>query len=268
MRVMTWNILDGGLDGGDTGRLDHILEVVVAEKPDILVVNEAKQFNADGRRRLHVVEKALEMIGYLATADTGQHVAMYVRRGIEVLADIGDTRHYHHALLCVRVENSEGEEVTVLGTHLCPHGSLNRLLEAQRLANYARADEYVLLMGDLNSLDHYRDHRKALSALAPRYRVRYVVPGESDVVDTRVTRTLEEAGFVDIVHMLSGADAEYTAPTALSHHGEEFAQMRVDYVYATMKLASLAREARVIKTAATDAASDHYPIVVDFDFSL
>lgn len=268
MRVMTWNILDGGQDDWDYARLALVLKVAGAHRPDVLVLNEAKHFDMDDGRVLYRVENELGLRGFLARAESGQHVVVFLRRDLSIVAARIDITHFHHALICLRIQLMTGQTLTVLGTHFCPHGSLNRLLEAQRVANYARGDEYVLLMGDLNSLDHYDDHRAALAALAPHYRARYVVPGEVDLVDTRVTRTLEGAGFVDIGHALDTSEDRFTAPTRLPRGGSEFSQMRVDYVYASAKLAPLAQEAAVIRMPDTDAASDHYPIIVDFDLVL
>jgi exodeoxyribonuclease-3 len=264
MRVLTWNILNGGADARGPGRLDRILSVIGEQRPDIAVLQEAKHFELDGHRPVFLMENTLGMRGVLAEAQTHQHVLLLIRKDIELLDCHVDSRSFHHALVRVRLRLAEGTELRVLGTHLCPHGALNRLLEAQRLTNYARAEEFVLLMGDLNSVDHHGRYANAVAALPAHYRARYVLPGTRDEPDTRVTATLEAAGFVDVPHTFGQGADRPTAPTELTSAGGEFDGMRVDYIYASERLAGLVTGARVLMTDTTATASDHYPVVAEF----
>lgn len=269
VRVMTYNILNGGLDGASGNRLERIIGIVKAENPDILVFNEAMHFSEHNGAHLYMVERAISMRGLLAIASTGQHVCVFIRPSQPILSLKIDTEHFHHALVRVQLQTQSHEKLTVLGTHLCPHGSLNRLLEAQRITNDSKDDHDVVLMGDLNSLDHYSDHTKQVAGLAPRYRARHLVPGELSEVDTRVTRTLEAAGFIDLGYRFrKEADDITTAPTKLGTAGHEFSGMRVDYIYTNKRMSEKAKSYRVLRSPETDYASDHYPVIVDFDIVL
>jgi exodeoxyribonuclease III len=82
-------------------------------------------------------------------------------------------------------------------------------------------------------------------------------------VDTRAIAVLSAAGFVDLWPRLGAGDGR-TAPTS-EGGGAEFSGMRLDYVLATRPAAERARRARVIRGGAAERASDHYPVVVEFD---
>jgi endonuclease/exonuclease/phosphatase family metal-dependent hydrolase len=261
---MTWNILNGGVDGGNSSRLDRILSVITDLAPEVVVLQEAKGFDVDGCRRMHEVENALDMRGFLGVGHTDQPVLVLIRRPHPVVDCFIDSASFHHALVRLRVRLGDGSTMRVLGAHLCPDSALTRLIEAQRLANYAYVDEDVVLMGDLNSVDHHGDYRHLVAELPAHYRARHVLPAESAQLDTRVTATLEAAGFVDLAYWFgSGADRP-TAPTELPSTGAEFRGMRVDYIYASLPLASRVTNVGVVVNDATAVASDHYPVVADF----
>lgn len=267
MRVMTYNILNGGQDDHKYERFRRILSVIVEQCPHVLILQEAMYFDQQGGKRLYEAERFLGMRGFLANASSGQHVAIFIHPALTVYSYEIDSLHFHHALARLRVLLPDGEHLTLLGAHLCPHGGLNRLSEVQRIINYARQGERVILAGDLNNLDHYSDHSATIASLPNHYRVRHLMPGRSFAVDTRVTETLEAAGLIDVARKFHDRNL-HTAPTSLSTAGTEFANMRVDYLYATSPLAELATGCTVVRSEDANLASDHYPVVADFDITL
>ncbi len=68
---------------------------------------------------------------------------------------------------------------------------------------------------------------------------------------------------MDLGHALGGA-AVPTVPTA-GFTGTEFATMRCDYLLGSRALAAHATSYQVIRTPATDMASDHYPVLMTFE---
>lgn len=98
MRVMSCNTLFGGWDGDDDRRFGLQREVVAETQPDILLLQEGKQFDCNGGRRLYEVEEALGMRAFLALAPrTGQNTAILLRPGIKPVAFETDGHHFHHA---------------------------------------------------------------------------------------------------------------------------------------------------------------------------
>ncbi|MEE6258927.1 endonuclease/exonuclease/phosphatase family protein [Plantactinospora sonchi] len=263
MRVMTYNIKNGGRDGGDPGRLDRVLQVVGEVRPDVLAVQELAGLRGD-RRRLAAVEDRLSMRAYLAREWFGQPVAVLVRPPAEVVSVAPVRRPFHHAAQRVVLGTDRGP-LTVVGTHLHPYSGRRRLREARWLVTATGRgdpDRMVLLMGDLNSLDPWTGHAERLARLAPRYRARHLMP-DGATVDTRAVAALHRAGYVDLARQSGQAPAD-TVPTT-GGGGAEFSGMRLDYLLATPALARLAGPVRVVTGGVAESASDHYPLVADLD---
>ena len=131
MRLMTYNILTGGRGRDGENRLGAITEVVRGVAPDVLVLEECNGFELDGFRTLYRLEHELQMRAVLATADSGFHVALFLRRG-RLLETHCLRREVHHALLAATLE-IDGVVLRVIGAHLCPFGGDARLLEVQHV---------------------------------------------------------------------------------------------------------------------------------------
>jgi exodeoxyribonuclease-3 len=260
MRLMTYNVLTGGMDGGAGGRLDKIAEVIRGVAPDVLVLNECNGFERNGLRTLYRLEAELGMRGVLAQAQTGFHVALFLRRG-QLLETQCLSREVHHAVLAATLE-VEGQVLKVIGAHLCPFGGDARLLEVQHLIRFMR-EEHVFIMGDLNALSPHDEGRHDPSRWLPRRRARHVLAEASGKLDTRAISMLEGAELVDVLRA-QGNDA----PTVLTRLGEDWAnyQARIDYVFATPRAAERVRRAERVDGALVESASDHYPLFVDVDF--
>jgi exodeoxyribonuclease-3 len=267
LKIMTYNICDGGQDGFDHRRLDLILDVISVQAPDVLAVQEAKYFELNGHRTLHRVENALHMRAILATPATGQNVALFLPQAARLLETHLDTVHFHHALVRVSLAAADGRSLTVIATHLCPHGGENRLREAQFLTNYARENELVLLLGDLNALSPHESHVESIERLPSHYRARHLLAGDGFRIDTRAVAFLEAAGFVDLYRHLHPGERQCTAPTR-GPGGHEFADMRVDYIFGTAPVAEITTGCSVVKTDETDRASDHYPVVAEIGLDI
>jgi exodeoxyribonuclease-3 len=152
--------------------------------------------------------------------------------------------------------------LTLLSAHLCPNGPIVRRREAAYLAVQAAPDTLVLLTGDFNSASPHDPEPEGFDTLPAHHRVRYL-DDDRKRADRSVLAHLESAGWVDVGHALDEV-ATPTVPTA-GFTGTEFAVMRCDYVLATAALAAGARTYQVIRTPATDMASDHYPVVATFE---
>jgi exodeoxyribonuclease III len=269
LTVMTYNIKNGGRPG----RLDAVIRVITGIGPDILALQELEGFDRDGGRLMRRVTEATGMRAFLAGSWFGQPVAVLVGPVADVMSGGRVRRPFHHAAARVTVRTDRGP-LTIIGTHLYPLSGWRRLWEARWLAALADPHRQVLLMGDLNSLDPWTDHAERLRRLAPRYRSRHLRRGGR--VDTRAVRTLADAGFVDLCHRAArqradrghdGGDRDYTAPTEHGN-GEEFSRMRLDYILGTEPVARLARDCRVVSGGERETASDHYPVVAEFDLTL
>ncbi|MFB6394728.1 endonuclease/exonuclease/phosphatase family protein [Polymorphospora lycopeni] len=265
VRAMTYNIRTGGYDGADQSRLAGVAAVVDRIRPDLLALQELRGFD---RRRLAGLAESWGMTGHLARSVSGQPVAVLVRPPARIVAAGSVHRPFHHAAARVTVATDRGP-LTVLGTHLQPYSGGWRVREAGWLTAPARPRRgtggvpMVLLMGDLNSLDPWTDHRERIERLPPAYRGRHLTRG---AVDTRAVAALDRAGFVDLFRLAGTGEVTHTAPTTRGG-GAEFSGMRLDYILGTAPVAEMAQECRVVTGGDTEWASDHYPVIADLDLS-
>jgi exodeoxyribonuclease-3 len=209
------------------------------------------------------VGERLEVPGFLAEADTGYHVAAFARRELAVQWAAFGRPEFFHALVGMRVVLPGSAALHVLGAHFCPDSPHTRLAESRNLLKLMHGAEHTLIAGDLNSPDPQSDHTATLAAMRRRERARYVAADDSGAADTRALQALEEAGLVDVGRR--HGDLGHTLPTALPVPGAAFAPLRLDYFYATPRLAAATSHYRVLRNARTDGVSDHYPVAVDVD---
>jgi endonuclease/exonuclease/phosphatase family metal-dependent hydrolase len=255
---MTWNIRNGARDAGGPDRLDRVVEVVRAQRPDVLALQELRDFHRHGR--MDRLATAVGMRAYLAPTRWGQPVAVLVRPSLPVHAAGPVRRPWHHAAQKVVLGTGAGP-VSVLSAHLCPYAGWRRRYEAGWLAGVARGNRLTLVAGDLNTLDPWTDHTARLDRLPATYRRRHL--RRDGTVDTRAVGVLHRAGLVDLFTRV-GQGGPDTAPTS-GGGGAEFSGMRLDYLMATPALAGYARVCRVVRGGAAETASDHHPVLADLD---
>lgn len=263
LKILTYNTLFGGLDGAEKTRAEKMLELINDLQPDIFLMQEARGYEADGAALFYALEHEISMRGFLAPAPhTGQNTAIFIREPLKAKSFQPDNVHFHHALARLVVVLPGGQELTVMSAHLCPNGAHVRRREAAYLAPLALPDKLVLVGGDFNSVSPHDAEPHDFGALPARHRTRYL--GEDlQTIDRSVMASLNAAGWVDIGHRLGKGDTS-TVPTP-AYKDAEFATMRCDYILASRALADTARHYEVIKTPLTDAASDHYPVLVEFE---
>jgi exodeoxyribonuclease III len=153
LTVLTYNLRHGGGD-----RLPAIAEVIAAQRPDVVAVQELGPPDLGTLRRLGA---ALGMRGYAGRGWPGlwgQPVGVLLRPDLRVLAAGRVPGAFHHGAVRVDIDTDRGP-LAVLSAHLCPYSGWGRLVEARRLAGVARRPRRVLLLGDLNSLDPWRASR-------------------------------------------------------------------------------------------------------------
>lgn len=269
MRVLVYNIWEGGTNESGGDRTAKILTAVKGAAPDLLAVLEAKGFDAGGGVALKSWERELGMAGVLGPARSGLHVALFAKPPFRIVsAEPSYATTFMHACLRARVA-SAGGEWTVLVAHLNPFDPDSRLIEARHLAREAHGDRPVLLLGDFNGLSPRDAVDETYRRLPPRVQARHILvtaPGiaEAPPLDTRAVALLEWAGFTDVFRHLHPSGPGFTMPTKVNHYPEG-ARMRIDYIFATPPLAALAKSCEVHQTVETDLGSDHYPVMAEFE---
>jgi endonuclease/exonuclease/phosphatase family metal-dependent hydrolase len=263
MKLMSYNTLFGGWDGSDDRRCRARREVIAREQPDVLLLQECRHFDLNGHRRLYETEAALGMRGFLSVAPhTGLHTAVLARPEYVPVAFASDSVHFHHAAAAVTLRVPEfARPVTFVNVHLCSDGPHVRLAEATYLIAHAAADGFALVAGDFNSVSPH-DPEPDWTLLPAHNRVRYL-SADGQAGDRRILQALHRAGYVDLAHRL-GRHTEPTVPGA-GFTNTEFVPFRADYFLASVALAEKAVAYAVVRDERTGAASDHYPITVEFN---
>ena len=244
MKIMTWNIRTGGGD-----RLPGILAVLRRERPDLLALQELRDFDRGRWARMRRVADDLGLVAHPARSVFGQPVAVLVRPPLRITGRDAVGWRLHHAAAAVTVVTPAGP-LTFVSTHLNPFSPYRRLREATWLAARFR-DPLVLLAGDLNF-----DPDADLSGLPDRYRRRHL--GPDGTMDTRAADAFAAGGLHDL-WPAAGTGAGATVPTTAGG-GAEFAAMRLDRLLASPRLAGRQWELRVVRGDETEWASDHYPL--------
>ena len=257
---MTWNIKTGARDGGGD-RLPAVAAVLARERPDVLALQELRDFDRHAGRRLRALAGAAGMEPHLARSVFGQPVAVLVRPPLRITGRSAVTWRLHHAAAVVTVPTGAGP-VTVVSTHLNPFSAHRRRREAVWLAHRYRGGR-TILAGDLNGLDPGTDHAADQAGWSTVVRRRHAAP--DGTADTRALAAFAAGGLTD-VWPAAGSGPAPTVPTTRGG-GEEFFRTRLDYVLAGAELAPRARAAWVVRGRETEYASDHYPLRVDFDLA-
>jgi endonuclease/exonuclease/phosphatase family metal-dependent hydrolase len=141
-----------------------------------------------------------------------------------------------------------------------------KISEAERVAAMTpllqSAGRPYLLFGDFNALSDEDPYDR--DTLISQLRGNVERPEElaARMLDRRLIAAVRS---YDLVDALAPASRVYTLPTRLSRpHATQGAQLRIDYIFASRELR--VERAEVIKTAAADAVSDHYPVVAVLEY--
>lgn len=252
MRVMTYNILDGGKN-----REAYILDVIQTAKPDIVLLQEV--FTEDF---LVFLSRSLEMKYYIGTGNKKRKVALLSK--LPVL-----TFKSHHPLFPIwrnfidaEIEYEPDKTVNIIGVH--PIANLGiifeiwRSWEAKYVTNYIRnfKNQFCLIAGDFN-------------AIAPKEKVeienmpnwlKWIIYLQGNRVYHFSIEILLFAGFADCFRLLNSDDG-FTLPPPRPN-------ARLDYIFINPKMKAHLKNCWVVRDPNNvNLASDHYPVMAEFSFT-
>ncbi len=262
VRLMTWNLLEGGRSV-EGQRLDLIAAVIRAARPDVLVACEAHGL-AEDARLLGDLSAAVGMRAHVATATSGSHVALFVRPPVSVMHFQPDTLGSQRAAALAVIRAPGLPEFLIAGVHLDATSPGVRVAEVSALLRRMATGWPRVIMGDLNQLSHEDAlARRDLLALPLHHVERHV--GLDGEPDTRVTKLLAEAGFVDawrLAHAGEPASAGFTVPTGIPQP-PRFGGSRLDYVFLSADMPAALTACDVVRDEPAPRASDHFPVIAD-----
>ncbi|MCR4408591.1 MAG: endonuclease/exonuclease/phosphatase family protein [Anaerolineae bacterium] len=247
---MTYNILDGGI-----GREQRILDVLKTVGPDAVLLQEVTDPDI-----VQSFATTLNMHFFFAEGNSKRHLALLSR------FPIMSCYSYHpfplrHTLLEATIECASDRFIRLFGVHLQAHYAICnewwRRWEIktilQRVAKYHSNPS--LIAGDFNAVAP--EDRVNIQALPARFKIILFLQGGQIFRDT--IAKIISAGFIDCYRVLHPCDDGFTLPTPVPH-------VRLDYIFANQSLARCIQSCDVVtKPPAVHKASDHYPIMAEFE---
>jgi len=253
MKIMTYNILEGGIDCNGS-RIEYIIDIIKKEKPDFIAIQEASDFDINEFELLKRVSNETKLPYYALSHGTleGDHKRYYVtslsRYPLQEKYLFPDST-FQCVPLSVVVDSPLGK-LSICNIHLHARSEDERVRESKVILSYQSKYNKHIVLGDFNSLsrlDNYGD----LSA----YEFTHYDLTRYETTD------LYNLNYTDAVAHLNLSDRS-THPTIEVTHKISKTSIRVDYVFLTPSLTTHIKDAKIIKTPTADKASDHYPIVV------
>ena len=243
-RLLTYNILKGGV-----GRAQMIAKVINSVSPDLVLVQEATD--------PATLERICELTQMGEWRTYRQQSLGFISRTPVTHSEWLSPRGSRHAFLEV-VPNGAG--IRVFGVHLSAvlAAWTERMRESELRSLLRSVDQHKsgfhVLTGDFNTVAPGEEFK--VGKLPMRLRPLMWITGNR--VRWRTIQTVLDAGYTDAFRALHPSDAGMTLPTVAP-------LLRLDYVFVPKDQANRVRSCDVVKTAEAIGASDHFPVVADFE---
>lgn len=259
VRLMTYNMLHAPGD-----RLDHLVEVVRAENPDIVACQEINTFEGGlelGRElgMLPVWGKANSAEDFRGGEPVFEHLLILAKTWPEwVHVHPGDRRAMFRPVLETLFCLPGLPAVRIFVVHLrALVDPEERFLKFRELGAFlgvlAQTQGPAIAMGDFNA----REPESAAGAAAPAVEV---PEDHLAAVNGGVVRAIAGAGFVDSFRLLHPERQEHEA-TLIKSNGS-----RVDYIFVNSPLVPHVSKSYIVDNEAVLVASDHRPVVTELSW--
>lgn len=249
VRVVAWNILDGGL-----GRADPIAEVLLAQRADVVLLVEADEPS--------VVDRLASRLNMTAVRGEGRGTAAAILTRFEFVHTINHAALHDdgpRSCLEARLCDADGREHDVLATHLSARATIadeeRRLGELSRLLRVTerlrRENRPHLLGGDFNS-------NSPIQAFDPEQahpRTREAFAANGHLLPRQVVQRLLDEGYVDTLHATMGQRAGTLMSFTTRHPGQ-----RLDYIFSFGFAPTRLRAGWIEHDPLARYASDHFPV--------
>lgn len=251
MRIVSYNILDGGL-----GRADPLAEIIEAQRADVVVLIEAD--NGDVVER---IAKRLDMESIIGQGR--QHTAAVLSRWAMVESiNHGAVHDKPDCLLEATIRAPGGGEWIMGAVHLRARALEADEAERERelavllgiFESHRRAGRPHLLAGDFNSNSPIQ--RIDVEKVKRTTREAWQANGKQ--IPRRVVQKLLEAGYVDTLVAAHPEAAPVAASFTTQHPGQ-----RVDYIFVHGIDTRRVQDAWIEQDRLAKYASDHFPIGVE-----
>lgn len=254
LRVMTYNILNGG-----ENREAFILEVIQEAGPDIVILQEVYT-----EKFLQFLSEALGMKYYFGAGNRQRKVALLSRLPVRSFTSYHPRFPIWRNFIDAEIEFELNKTIRVIGVH--PIANLGivfeiwRLWEANYVLNHIQSfqNESCLLAGDFNAI---APGEKTKTEDMPRW-LRWIIYLQGNRVYHFSIRRVLSSGFKDCFRSLNPFDEGYTLPPPNPN-------ARLDYIFANAKMKTHLSKCWIVRQPeSVNLASDHYPVVAEFRFTV
>ena len=255
MRLVSYNILDGGLERGE-----KIFRVISSRRPDIVALLEA-----DDADLVDDLAGKLQMDKIWARGNAAHAAAILSRWPIRTSVNHAALRPaMTNCCLEAVIDDPRGFPWIVAAIHLHARAfekdeqireiEIAQVLEA--MAVYRDGNARHLLCGDFNSNSPIQEIDPA--RCKPRTREAWQQNGGK--IPRRVIQRILDAGYVDTLHRFHGPAAGRMTTFTTDHPGQ-----RLDYVFTHGFTTPNLRDAWIDPAPPAAEASDHYPVGVELE---
>jgi exodeoxyribonuclease-3 len=251
LRVMTYNILDGG-----ENREQYILNVIQTARPEIVVLQEV--FEEDF---LKFLSHSLKMPYYIGPGNKRRKVALLSKLPVLTFKSHHPAFPIWRNFIEAQIEYAPNKTVRIIGVH--PIANLGvvfefwRLLEARYVTNHIRIyqSEPCLIAGDFNAI---AQGEKVKTEGMPGW-LKWVIYLQGNRVYHFSIEWFLSAGFIDCFRFLNSEDGLTLPPPNPN--------ARLDYIFVNALLKPYLKKCWVVREPnSINFASDHYPVMAEFDF--
>ncbi len=255
MKLMTYNILNGGESG-----LDSVTEAVNGERPDYLTINEANTFAGNNNQILKdfAAKTGFPYYELALSGELDYHVASFSKYPLKQVQKLQPLMR----ACVISVIEAEFGEVSIASLHLTPYTEDLRHPEIDLILDHQNQFKNKIMMGDMNSLspdDGYNpDMIKNFNEMQSR---KFTTDGKLRF--DAIGKILEH-GYIDSAVRLD-KNKDWTAPTTGINEHSAHSNMRLDYIFISETLSPYLKNYSVVRNKLTEKASDHYPVVVQLE---
>ncbi|HSX35244.1 MAG TPA: endonuclease/exonuclease/phosphatase family protein [Candidatus Saccharimonadales bacterium] len=254
IRIATYNLFEGA-----NGSRNRLVEFVRTAELDVICLQEVNGWQDNDFARLKDFTDQVLFTSYAyGNSNTEYKLATASKNAISS-RELHAEAFWHGAIETVL--KIGGKEISIFNAHLDPWKEDSRAREMARLIAAVKPGRPTIITGDFNSLSRQDNYPPDLLT---QLQSKGISKFGAQQLEFSVIDELLQAGFVDVAAALGKFDT--TVPSDFNTDQAHEVPVRVDYMFVTPDLVPFVTEVNCIKTDLTNAISDHYPLVVTFNF--
>jgi endonuclease/exonuclease/phosphatase family metal-dependent hydrolase len=257
MRIMTYNVLDGGVLP-DPSRLEKVLGVIRACRPDVLALQEVSLDEAESNQLVWALRKAYPYQARLthknfSTYADGTCLLSRIKPKSTSIAENGVPAVF-------MTFPGAKDNLNVCAVYLSWIDEKERLPQMQEVLRMMDKNQYGLILGDFNALspqDGLSDD--LVPGFTDRMKEKYCRDG---MICYDTIRAVLDQGYIDR-GILHNTPSSITRMTDVHLGAPHSRPVRIDYMFVTHDFEPYISYFELVDNEATRNASDHFPWVMD-----